>query len=169
MRLVCPSCGAVASAEAWQNDALVRNFFGEAIQLPPPVQTRLMPYLGLFRQGTNALPWRRALALAKTLQSLTQAETVYWQGGETRPVTSELWGRAMEATIAGNPKGLKNHNYLRHVAYEMAAELAAQVENARENARRTRTRTREEEPAPLSEATRGAIDDLKKRLGIRNG
>jgi hypothetical protein len=48
----------------------------------------------------------------------------------------------------------------------MAAELAAQPENARENARRTRTRETSEEPAPISEATRGAIDDLKKRLGI---
>ena len=121
------------------------------MKLPSPVLIRTLPYLGLFRQGGKALPWRRALTLAKSLRDLTEQETVHWQGGETRPATPDLWGRAMEATLAGNPKGLKNHNYLRHVAWEMAAELAAKVESEREAARKKRTQEIDGDPQPMSE------------------
>ena len=58
MRLICPSCGAIASAEAWQNDSHCRYFYEALVQLPPPVLSRTLPYLGLFRQGGKALPWR---------------------------------------------------------------------------------------------------------------
>jgi hypothetical protein len=165
MRLICPSCGAIASADAWQNDAIIRNFIEMAFKLPGSVQIRTLPYLGLFRQGTKALPWRRALTLAKSLRDLTEQETVHWQVGPTRPVTPEIWGRAMEATIASNPKGLKNHNYLRHVAWELAAELAAKAETDREASRKRRSRESDAEPEPLSEANRRAIENLKNKLG----
>lgn len=165
MRLICPSCGAIASAEAWMNDSIIRNFFETALRLPSPVQIRTLHYLGLFRQGTRALPWRRALTLAKSLRDLTEQETVHWQGGETRPVTPEIWGTAMEATLASNPKGLRNHNYLRKCAYDLAAELAARAEADREAARKRRTREVDEAPAPLSETARQAIEDLKQKWG----
>jgi hypothetical protein len=167
MRLICPSCGAVASAEAWMNDSIIRNFFEAALKLPPPVQIRTLHYLGLFRQGEKALPWRRALTLVRSLRDLTEPETVHWQGGETRPVTPDIWGRAMEATLASGPKGLKNHNYLRHVAWEMAAEAASKAERSAETARRNRPREVEEEPAPLSEANRKAIDAFKQKVGLK--
>jgi len=154
----------VASAEAWQNDSTCRSFFEAVVKLPSPVLIRTLPYLGLFRQGNKALPWRRALNLVKGLGELVQQEEVHWQGGETRPITVEVWGRAMEATIAGNPKALKNHNYLRHVAWEMAAELAAKAEKAREDARKRRaTEGEDEEPEPMSEVSRKSIDDLKRK------
>jgi hypothetical protein len=165
MRLICPSCGAVASAEAWMNDSIIRNFFEAALKLPSAVQIRTLHYLGLFRQGEKALPWRRALTLVRSLKDLTEPDTVHWQGGEERPVTSEIWGRAMEATLASGPKGLKNHNYLRHVAWEMAAELAAKAETDREAARKKRIREVDGDPAPMSETTRQAIDGLKQKWG----
>lgn len=165
MRIVCPSCGALASAEAWMNDSIIRNFFEVVLNLPAPVQIRTLHYLGLFRQGGKALPWRRALTLAKSLRDLTEQETVHWQGGEIRPITAEIWGRAMETTIASGPKGLKNHNYLRHVAWEMAAELATKTEEAREVARRKRAQEVDEAPAPMSEAARQAVNALKKQWG----
>lgn len=167
MRLICPSCGAVASGEAWMNDSTIRNFFEALVKLVSPVQIRTLHYLGLFRQGGKALPWRRALTLVKSLRDLTEQETVHWQGGEQRPINAEVWGRAMEATITSSPKGLKNHNYLRHVAWEMAAELAARAEEEREAARRKRTRIAdpEEQPEPMSEAARKAVDDLKRKWG----
>jgi len=165
MRLICPSCGAVASAEAWMNDSIIRNFFDAVLSLPGPVQIRTLHYLGLFRQGGKALAWRRALTLAKSLRDLAEKDTVHWQGGETRPVTPEIWGKAMEATLTSNPKGLKNHNYLRHVAWEMAAELASKAEADREKTRQRRTREVDEDPAPLSETARQAIDGLKQKWG----
>lgn len=147
------------------NDSIIRNFFDVAMKLSSPVQIRTLHYLGLFRQGGKALPWRRALTLAKSLRDLTEQETVHWQGGETRPVTPEIWGRAMEATLASGPKGLKNHNYLRHVAWEMAAEAAAKAEENREASRRRRTREEDESPEPMSETSRNAIAELKRKWG----
>jgi len=166
MRLVCPSCGAMASAEAWTNDTAVRYFFEALVQLPPPVLRRALPYLGLFRQGTKALPWRRALVLVRNLKELVETGSIHWQGGETRPIDGETWGRAMEATVASGPKGLKNHNYLRHVAWEMSAELAARAEADREAARRMRRPEREERSEALSETALQAIGELKKKWGM---
>lgn len=138
MKLVCPSCGAVASMEAWQNDATFRYFAETLSKLPAPVMRNALPYLGLFRQGNKALPWRRALKIVSSLKELVAEDAIHWDGGETRPVTAEIWGNAIEATLTRNPKGLKNHNYLRHVAYELAAGLASKKEKEREDARRKR-------------------------------
>lgn len=165
MKLVCPSCGATASAEAWTNDTAIRYTLEALVSLPSPVLRQSLAYLGLFRQGTKALPWRRALTIARSLKELVETQAVHWQGGETRPCTGEIWGKALEATLASGPKGLKNHNYLRHVAWEMAAELAAKMEKGREDARQRRGRDVNEEPAPLSETVKQAIDDLKKSWG----
>ena len=167
MHLVCPSCGAVASAEAWMNDAMVRNFLEAVIKLSGAVQIRTLHYLGLFRQGGKALPWRRALTLAKSLLELTGKDTVHWQGGETRPITPEIWGQAMEATITSSPRGLKNHNYLRHVAWEMAAEFAAKSERAREESRQRRAKEVDDGPVPISQANQQAVAELKKKWGQR--
>jgi len=72
---------------------------------------------------------------------------------------------AMEATITASPKSLKNHNYMRKIAWELAAELAAQAEADREASRRRRRNEEDEGPAPMSETTRQAINDLKQKWG----
>ena len=166
MRLVCPSCGATASAEAWTNDTSIRYTFEALTQLPGPVLRQSLAYLGLFRQGGKALPWRRALIIVRSLKELVETDTVHWQGGETRPVNAEIWGRAIEATIASGPKGLKNHNYMRKCAWDLAAELAAKMEFQREEKKRE-IRRESAAPEELSDSTRKAIDDLKKKLGVK--
>lgn len=163
MKLVCPSCGATASAEAWANDAAIRYTIEALIQLPTPVRLQTLAYLGLFRQGGKALPWKRALTIVRSLKDLVAEGTVHWQGGETRPCNAAIWGQAMEATLASGPKGLKNHNYLRKCAWEMAATLAAAMENKREAERRNITRS--EEPREIPEAAKAEIDKLKKKWG----
>jgi hypothetical protein len=164
MKLVCPSCGATASAEAWVNDAAIRYTIDALLQLPTPVRLQALSYLGLFRQGTKALPWRRALVIVTSLKDLVAADTVHWQGGETRPVNADIWGKAIEATLAAAPKGLKNHNYMRKCAWDLAAELAAQVEKQREEKRRN-IRRDEEEPREMPAEAKAAVDALKKKWG----
>lgn len=166
MRLVCPSCGATASAEAWTNDAAIRYTIAALVQLPTPVRLQALSYLGLFRQGTKALPWRRALKIVTSLKDLVAEESVHWQGGETRPVNAEIWGKALEATLASGPKGLKNHNYMRKCAWDLAAELAAKVEKDREAARQRIRRDDVSDPTVLSDETRRAIEKTKKQLGL---
>lgn len=166
MRLVCPSCGATASAEAWHNDAAIRYTIDALIVLPTPVRLQALAYLGLFRQGTKALPWRRALLIVRSLKDLVETGTVHWQGGETRPVNAEIWGKAMEATIASGPKGLRNHNYLRKCAWDLAAEMAAKTERDRETNRQKRRADETTDPTALSDETRKTIEDMKKKLGV---
>lgn len=163
MKLVCPSCGATASAESWTNDAAIRYTIEALIQLPGPVLRVSLAYLGLFRQGTKALPWRRALTIARSLKELVEPGTVHWQGGETRPCNAAIWAQAMEATLASNPTGLRNHNYLRKTAWEMSATLAAEMENKREE--KKRHITREEGPREIPESAKAALADLKKKWG----
>jgi hypothetical protein len=165
MRLTCPSCGATASVEAWQNDAYVRYFIEAIVALPSPVLRQTLAYLGLFRKNGKSLSWPQALGLARDMRSLVETGTVHWQGCETRPCTAEIWAAAMEATLAAAPKGLKNHNYLRQVAWEKAEELARKTETDRETARKRRTREIDEEPMPMGETARQAVTDLKKKWG----
>ena len=166
MRLVCPSCGATASAEAWMNDAAIRYALEAIVQLPAPVLIHVLPYLGLFRKGKNALPWKRAQIIIRSLKDLIAEGTVHVQGGETRPCNAAIWGAAIEATIDARPQGLKNHNYLRQVAWDKAAELTVQAEKEREAARRNIRREEGADPTALSDETRKAIEDMKKKLGV---
>ena len=161
MRLVCPSCGATASAEAWHNDAAIRYTIDALIQLPTPVSLQALAYLGLFRQGTKALPWRRALIIVRSLKDLIAEGTVHVQGGETRPCNAATWGAAMEATIDARPQGLRNHQYLKKTCWVMAEGFATQTENKREEQRRNIRR--DEEPRELSETAKAAVDALKKQ------
>ncbi len=145
------------------NDAAIRYTIDALLQLPSPVRIQALSYLGLFRQGTKALPWRRALVIVRSLKDLVEEETVHWQGGETRPINADIWGKAIEATIASGPKQLRNHNYMRKCAWDLAAELAAKQENKREADRRNIRR--EEEPREMPETAKAAVDALKKKWG----
>lgn len=136
MKLVCPCCGAVASAEAWENDAAARQALDLVTRLPGMVQSRVLPYLGLFRQGGGrGLAWTRAYRLLQGIQEMVESGVVLWDGGEARPCPPTVWAAALDAVLARRPSGLKNHNYLRHVAWEMAAGAAARAEGERECAR----------------------------------
>lgn len=163
MRLVCPSCGATASAEAWMNDAAVRYALDAIVQLPAPVLIHVLPYLGLFRRGKNALPWKRAQILVRSLKDLIAEGTVHVQGGETRPCNAAVWGAAMEATIDIRPQLKNNHNYLRQVAWDKAADLAAKTEKEREE--KHRNVRREEEPREMPASAKVEIEKLKKKWG----
>ena len=73
MKLTCPCCGAVASAEVWQNDAEARRALQQALRLPPEIQSEILAYLGLFRPGQSALAWSRAVKIMAELTQLTSS------------------------------------------------------------------------------------------------
>lgn len=135
MRLICPSCGAIASAEAWQNETTVRQFLGVLEKLPGVVRDRALPYLGLFRSGRKTgLSWPRALRVLSGLVDLVEPGTVHWDGGETRPCPPAVWAAALDALLARRPTDLENHNYLRRVAWDKAEQLASLEERSKEYA-----------------------------------
>ncbi len=55
MKLICPSCAAVASAESWVNDANCRETMLVISRLPSPLPKAILGYLSLFRPGQQSL------------------------------------------------------------------------------------------------------------------
>ncbi|MEM5789006.1 MAG: hypothetical protein AAGU11_16965, partial [Syntrophobacteraceae bacterium] len=134
MRLICPCCGGIASLEAWCNDAEIREFQAAMARMPAIVQSKIPQYLGLFRkEAGRALAWPKASKLLGQLASMIDDGVIQWEGGERRPSPPQLWAEAIDAVIERRPKGLGNHNYLRHVVWEKAGPLAAQAERRQES------------------------------------
>lgn len=128
MRLICPSCGAEASLEAWQNDATFRQLVDVISKLPGPVASRTPAYLGLFRRGKRGLTWQRALRIASDLLDLVGPGTVHWDNEEERPAPAQHWAAALDIVLARRPTALEDHNYLRKICWQEARGLAAEAE-----------------------------------------
>ncbi len=164
MRLVCPGCGAIASLEAWENDAAMRQFFSVLTALPPRIQQIAPRYLGLFRKGERGLAWKRALRLIQELQELVALGTVHWEGGETRPTSAELWASVMEEMIYRGLKELDGHNYLIKTVWSEAKGRAAKAEADRENAKKHRVDVLDTNDEPATEEDRRAVANMLKQF-----
>jgi len=171
MKLVCPACGTTASAEVWQKDVHARQCMPLLLKLPGLVQPYVLEYLALFRKDANAIPWRRVLRLLGGLVDLVNAGRVTWERSEERPAPPELWAQALDAVLARSPKGLTNHNYLRHTAFEMAAGLAAKEERRLEH---EKTRREYNGPVirdqdPISEEERAEVAKTLRDFAAKMG
>ena len=128
MILICPSCGAAHAAEGWENDAIARQALQAACKLPTTVNVVLLGYLGLFRPGKQALRWAKSLKMINELSAMIAQGHIQIQGKVARPCPPHLWAQAMEAVIERRSTltlPLKNHNYLRQVAYQIADQADA--------------------------------------------
>ena len=125
MKLICPSCGAVHSADSWQSDGQAREALRIVAELPREVSSRCLPYLALFRPASRGLTWRRVLTLLAELKALIDDPYVQWKRNPARPNAAHAWGQAMERVINHPPAGLPltSHGYLRPIAYEIANDL----------------------------------------------
>jgi hypothetical protein len=123
MRLICPSCGAIHSAEAWLSDADARQSLIIVAELPWEVSRRCFNYLALFRPTTGrGLIWAKTLRLLSELQALVKADAIKWDRGAPKPNGARYWAMAMEKIIELPPKKLplKSHGYLNAIAYDEA-------------------------------------------------
>jgi hypothetical protein len=158
----------VASLEAWANDPAWRQFADLLIKVPGSLQDRVIPYLGLFRQGERGLTPVRAARVLQQLVGILEPGTIRWEGGEERPCPHHVWAEALDATLQRRPKGLKNHNYLRHVAWEMAAPHAAKAERDRERSLAGREHVQPAEPQ-MTDEEKAALDAQFKAFWERFG
>jgi hypothetical protein len=123
MKLVCPSCGATASADSWINDATCRETLAVISRLPSPLPKTCLGYLSLFRPGKNALGWKKALRLALEIEQLAKCGYVSVQGRVDKNCTAGIWAQAMEAMLdqrTGLKLPMPNHRYLEKVAHDLA-------------------------------------------------
>lgn len=135
MRLVCPSCGAVHSAEAFLNDEAARQTILLMTKLKGKLPELVFGYLALFRSSSGkGLKWTKAFRLLSELYEMTTAEFISWDGKKQYYNHIMYWEQALEKIIDKPPKQipLENHNYLRAVAYGIADSSDAKQEKERE-------------------------------------
>lgn len=131
MKLICPGCGLIASAEAMANDAACRETLQAVAGLPAPLPPLALQYLSLFRPEKTALSWTKAARIARELAALVAGGHVQVDKKAARPCPARLWAQAIEEMLGRRERlerPLKNHNYLRAVTYGLADQADAQAE-----------------------------------------
>jgi hypothetical protein len=131
MKLICPACGAIASAESWMNDANCRETLLIISRLPSPLPKATLGYVGLFRPGRQALSWKKALRLVGEIEALTGNGYIHVAGRVDRNCPARIWAQAMEQMVerrTGLTLPMPNHNYLCKIAYDLADQADCQHE-----------------------------------------
>lgn len=124
MRLVCPSCGALSSADSFLNDDLCRQALVRIAGLPGGLPQATLGYLALFRAGVNrALTWKKAVRLVVEIEELTSKSYVHVQGKVDKNCHSSLWARGMEQMVEQRNflrLPMESHGYLQKVVWDLA-------------------------------------------------
>ncbi len=152
MKLVCPACGAAASAEAYENDAVCRQVLSLVCKMPGSVNKVALGYLSLFRPGKRSLSWKKAFRLAIEVDSLVSAGYVHVAGRVDRDCNPYIWARAMEQMIEQRSfltLPMANHKYLEKVAWDMANQADANNEKKKNNESPRRPHSSNQSPVDL--------------------
>jgi len=177
MRLICPSCGALHSAEAWSNDAAARQCLIVVAELPVEVAKRSLPYLALFRPigSKRGLNWDKALRLLHTLRQMVMESHIQWDRMPARPNSAAAWAQALEQIAQRPPTRLPltSHGYLKKIAYDLANDMdrAREVRhNADERAGRLPEQTRAHVETPMAPPM--TVEEMRaireRNMGRRN-
>lgn len=140
MRLVCPSCGACHSAEAWQNDIHQRQSLAVLASMPGQCIPYALPYAAMFRQteSNRGLSWKRAASLLSELSDMIRSGHVQKKGAVARPATAGMWAEALRKMTELPPKRLplKDHEYLKVIVWGDADDTDRRSEVSRNKAER---------------------------------
>lgn len=151
MRLICPSCHAHASIEAWLNDADARQALAAAAELPGEVAPVVLRYLGLFRPAQRSLGWKRSLRLITDISGWLHAGRISHRGREWA-VTPAGLRTAIDTMLARRDKldlPINDHAYLLTILCGQADKAEAVLENKREADRKLGAH-RKTDAAPVS-------------------
>lgn len=171
MNLICPSCGARHSAEAWENDRHARECVMAVAGLPRPVAGLALRYLAFFRPRKRALSWARAGKLLGEVKALLEKERVSWNHAPARPNAVRAWAEAMERMIAHPPRQLPlgNHRYLTSVAYGILDEMDKESERRHVERERSGSGIRRKTGPPVKDLEPITPDEMRaireKNLG----
>jgi len=165
MKLICPSCAAIHSAESWLNDADARACMQIIAKLPREVSVWCLNYLALFRNSSGrGLQWKTALRRITELLDIVAAGHIQWDGKPARTCTPRIWGQALERLTQHPPQRLplKSHGYLQAMAYDMADEVDREAEKKQNQAERSGVRNQkrgEKQPERMTVEEMKAIAD----------
>lgn len=173
MRATCPSCGAIASIEAWLADAEARQVVSSAFSIPGSCGPSLLRYLSLFRPPQRALSWARALRLLQELEPCIR-EARLSRHGRVWAAPQAYWLAALEQVLAARDEGrlqlpLKSHGYLYEIVVGLSSKAEAQAERG-EQQERAYPYSRVHVPdAPLSQGIPAAIKAQLARFRGKGG
>lgn len=127
MILKCPACRMRASADAWAAEVDVEAVLNICSQLPTEISRRVLAYFGLFRpiSGVRPMAWSTTRTHAEALKELVEMNGIEWNRGPAHPNNPLAWAAAMDRAMQ-NPTldlPLKDHNWLRKVAYGISNEI----------------------------------------------
>ncbi len=165
MKLVCPSCGATASADIWHNDAVAREAVLAIAGLQTPLHLSTLRYLTLFRPVKSALSWKKVLRLIGEIKALCGAGYVSTQGQVDRNCSPRIWAAAMDEMVERKTaikRPLKSHNYLRQVAWGLADAGDKQTEAGARQAEASHHRPTDH-GGPVSYATIDPLAAIKEK------
>lgn len=164
MKLICPSCGATASAESWQNDDEVREAVRLIVSLPTGVASRALEYLALFRASkTRGLGWSRARRLITEIKWCTEGDYIQWGMNPARKNDVRYWAEGIRKIVDHPPRELplKTHGYLIRVVYGLAEAAAKEAEKDQIRMERTQGH-RPDDDRSGREPERISPEDMKK-------
>lgn len=139
MKLVCPSCHATHSAEAWSSDADARMALLVAAELPSELGAVAIRYLGLFRPASRGLAWSRVRKLLDELATMIKAGSIR-RSGRDWPAPPAAFRAAMQRMLDKRDDldlPLDGHGYLLSILAGEANKAEAKAERSTEESRRT--------------------------------
>lgn len=119
----CQTCGATAPLDWFLTEPVARQMLGVALKLPQAVQNQLLGYLSLYNPAGGTMQSKKALRLTSELAAMVDAGHAQAPGKVARPCPARLWAQAMEQMAERRDTlrlPLKNHNYLRQIAWALA-------------------------------------------------
>lgn len=134
MKGMCQTCGATAPLEWFLAEPIARQVLAAALKLPQPVQDQLLVYLALFRPAGGSSQPKKVLRLVQEIAALVAPGHLQVKGQVGRPCPPRIWAQAMEQMTERRDKlqlPLKNHNYLRQIAWSLADQDDARAEAQR--------------------------------------
>ena len=169
MKLICPSCAAIHSAESWLNDADARACLQIVAKMPNDVSKYCLNYLALFRSSSGrGLQWKTALRRITELLDMVAAGHIQWDKQPARHCTPGIWGKALEKITQHPPRRLplKSHGYLQSIVYELADDIDRETEKKQNQAERKglwRPKRGEKQPERMTVEEMKAIKEKNYR------
>lgn len=130
---VCPGCGLTADLEVFALQAGIPQTIVAALNMPPALSGRVLPYLRLFAPPKKKLALSKLNRLMTELsEAVTKAEVK--RNGITWTAPLALWEIGLDLVIHQPPERLPldSHAYLFQVVANLAAKAAAKAEKAEE-------------------------------------
>jgi len=170
MNGICKKCGTTGPLK----DFLQRN---EDVRtaaiinaLPAQVATFTLEYLELFYPASGrAMAGSKTQRLVADLQALVCQPTIHKPGAVSRSCNPQIWADAMEQMLnqtSGLGLPMKNHNYLRSIAWAMAVQADAAAEKNTDLKRAVGVDRGESLPLPKG---RDPLETIKQEWDRKHG